>query len=257
MNLLKKLFRKETVQDKLEKNKKLIQNLLAYNNNPDDEKYQVVFQGLFNDDFYLLVPSENDGQKTNLEAGDDFTITSMHQQDGMLSMVVFSSEKALLEWSETGSEYTLMKAQDVIGLCEEYSVSRLVIDPNQATMFSMERNRENVETEVLEEDIEVQVGPMAKPIGGSLLQKLLTNFKRTESIEEAYQYVMVRNQEAILMIGFKLSVYSDFSRKACMDTIINSMENEELDMPLELFFLEDPSWYETVKNINNSLIYRK
>ena len=155
------------------------------------------------------------------------------------------------------SDFTVMNSKDVLEFCQIHRIDRIVIDSRQPTMFVLERNRENIKTETIQKETQVMVGTPSKLISGSLLNKLKTNFSKVDSIEEAFQYAMVRNNESILIIGFKLSVYSDNSRTACINAIQNSMENEQLELPLELFFLEDENWYNTAKGIENSLMYKK
>ena len=124
-------------------------------------------------------------------------------------------------------------------------------------MFVLERNRENIQTETIQEETQVTVGTPMKPISGNLLQKFQTNFSKVSAINEVYHYAMLRNNESILMLGFVLDTYSDNSRAACINSIQNSMDGEQLELPLEMFMLNEEGWLQTVIGIENSLIYKK
>ncbi|WAC03035.1 hypothetical protein N7U66_05235 [Lacinutrix neustonica] len=162
-----------------------------------------------------------------------------------------------MKWTGKVTEYTAMKGKDVVDFCQANGIDRVVIDSDMPTMFVLERNRENIQTETIQEETQVTVGTPMKPISEKLLKKFQSNFSKVSVINEVYHYAMVRNNENILMLGFVLDTYSDNSRAACIGTIQNSMKGEKLDLPLEMFMLNDEGWLQTVKGIENSLIYKK
>ena len=264
MKLFDKLFGKGKSKDtnrSPQSNEDLKSDLLRYNENQNKVAYGQIVNKLMRGDYLLYLPSVNDGESDNkwrtLQEGANLKLKSVFNMDGLNVLGAFSSEESLSNWIQEKSDFTVMNSKDVLEFCQTHRIDRIVIDSRQPSMFVLERSRENIKTERIQEETKVMVGTPSKPISGNLLNKLKTNFSKVDSIEEAFQYAMVRNNESILIIGFKLSVYSDNSRAACINAIQNSMENERLELPLELFFLEDENWYNAAKGIENSLIYKK
>jgi len=241
----------------------LTSDLLAFNQKANEDDYIKIVQKLNDGDYNLVLPSKNDPSKSTpsqwktINKGDSLTLKSVFDVDGFKVLAAFSSEATMTSWSNSQLEYTTMKSDDVLEFCQSHQIHKIVIDPNQPSMFALEREPENIQQETIKEDSKVLVASPAHPIQGELLEKLIRNFKTVNAIEEAYQYIMVRNDESIFVIGLNLSKYTDESRKACFQAIQNAMDNVKLDLPLEMFFLENENWYETVKGIQDSLMYRK
>lgn len=247
--------------DKKPDNIKLIRLLENYGKNQSQENYQKVFNELVDGNSLLILPSVNDGKpKDNWETikkDSTLKLTSVFDQDGLKVLGAFTTPEKLVEWTKTETEYTAMKSKDAIDFCQTHGIDRIVIDTDSPTMFILERNRENVKTETIQEDTQVQVGVPINPISGKHLKKFQQNFSKVNVIEEVYHYAMMRNNESILMLGFKLDTYTDNSATACIHSIQNSMDEETLDLPLEMFMLDDDEWYQTIKGIDNSLIYSR
>ncbi len=261
MGILGKLFGRKNAQREKPSNDKLSELLEGYALDPSKENYTEVINEIMNGNSFLIVPSVNDnpgkGEWSTLEKESTLQLTSVFNLDGLKVLGAFSNEQSLLEWTKGKSEYTAMYGKDVLDFCQVNGIDRIIIDSDQPTMFVMERNRENVTTETIKEETEVQVGTPINPISGDLLEKFKSNFSKVASILEVYQYAMSRNNENILVFAFRLTAYNDNSRTACINSIQNSMEGEKLDLPLELFFLDEESWYQTAKGIENALVYEK
>ncbi len=242
-------------------NRELNRLLEKYGENQSNENYKKVFNELMQGNSMLVLPSINDGESRNnwttLQKDSTLKLTSVFDQDGLKVLGAFTSPEKLVEWTKKETEYTAMKSKDVIDFCQAHGIDRIVIDSHTSTMFVLERNRENIKTEIIQEETQVTVGTPMKPISGNLLKKFQTNFSKVSVINEVYHYAMVRNNESILMLGFVLDTYSENSKVACLNSVQNSMEGEELDLPLEMFMLNDESWLQTIKRIENSLIYKK
>lgn len=253
--------RKSSAEDKNPNNNKLIALLEKYNRNQNSENYKEVFEEIVNGNSFLILSSVN-GNGTNnewktLEKESTLNLTCVFDQDGLMVLGAFTSSEKLVSWSKEATEYTAMKSKDVIDFCQANRIDRIVIDSDLPTMFVLERNRENVKTETVQKSTQVTVGTPINPISGELLKKFHHNFSKVSVIKEVYHYVMVRNNESILMLGFVLDTYTDNSITASINSVQNSMEGEKLDLPLEMFMLDDQKWYETVKGIEDSLIYKK
>jgi len=261
MGIFDKLFgTKKTVSENPD-NSKLIRLLEKYGKNKSQENYQKAFNEIMEGHAILVLPSVNDGESkdnwTTLKKDSTLKLTSVFDQDGLKVLGAFTSPEKLVEWTKEETEYTAMKSRDVIDFCQAHGIDRIVIDTDMPTMFVLERNRENIQTKTIQEETQVTVGTPMKPISGNLLQKFQTNFSKVSVINEVYHYAMVRNNESILVLGFVLDTYSENSRTACINSIQNSMSGEQLDLPLEMFMLNDEGWLQTVKEIEDSLIYKK
>ena len=264
MGIFDKLFgakKKDSEINESPDNTKLIRLLEKYGKSRTQENYRKSIEEIMYGNSMLVLPSINDGApKENwetLEKGSTLKLTSVFDQDGLKVLGAFTSPENLLKWTGKVTEYTAMKGKDVVDFCQANGIDRVVIDSDMSTMFVLERNRENIQTETIQKETQVTVGTPMKPISGNLLKKFQTNFSKVSVINEVYHYAMVRNNESILMLGFVLDTYSDNSRTACINAVQNSMEGEKLDLPLEMFMLNDEGWLQTVKGIENSLIYKK
>ena len=264
MGIFDKLFgkkKKAFENDKAPDNAKLIGLLEKYGKNQSQENYQRAFNEIVEGNSLLILPSVNDGEpKDNwetLKKDSTLKLTSVFDQDGLKVLGAFTTPEKLVEWTKSETEYTAMKSKDVIDFCQAHGIDRIVIDTDMPTMFVLERNRENIQTETIQQETQVQVGTPMNPIAGEHLKKFQSNFSKVSVIQEVYHYAMLRNNESILMLGFVLETYSDDSRAACINSVQNSMDGEKLDLPLEMFMLNDQGWLQTVKGIENSLIYKK
>lgn len=263
MGIFDKLFgsKKQSTENENPDNIKLITLLEKYNKDQSPENYKKAFNEIVNGNSFLILSSvnneeTNDNWKT-LEKDATINLTCVFNQDGLMVLGAFTTPEKLYEWAKKATQYTAMKSKDVIDFCQTNRIDRIVIDSDLPTMFVLERNRENIKTETIKKSTQVTVGTPINPISGELLKKFQYNFSKVSVIKEVYHYVMVRNDESILMLGFVLDTYTDNSKTASINSVQNSMEGEKLDLPLEMFMLNDEGWYETVKGIENSLIYKR
>ena len=264
MGIFDKLFgtkKKTSENNENPDNTKLIGLLEIYGENQSQENYQKALNEIAEGNSLLILPSINDRESQDnwktLEKDSTLKLTSVFDHDGLKVLGAFTTPEKLVKWIKKETEYTAMKSKDVIDFCQAHGIDRIVIDTDMATMFVLERNRENINTETIQEETQVQVGTPMNPISGEHLKKFQANFSKVSVIKEVYHYAMIRNNENILMLGFVLDTYSDNSRAACINSVQNSMEGEKLDLPLEMFMLNDEDWYQTVQGIENSLIYKK
>lgn len=264
MNFLKKLFCNnkptEDEQKKDPENTKLNYLLDIWGENPSNENYEEVMNEILNGDCFLLLPSVNESESGVWKTAEENTmlnLTSVFNLDGLKVLGAFSNEKALVEWAKQPTQYTAIPTATVIEMCREQAIDRIVINSDQKNMFVLERNRENIASRAIEKDTEVMVGKPSKPLQPHILEKLVSNFRQVQTIDEAYQYVQVMNEETSLVLGIKMSVVSDNSRAALYNALNNSLNNEKLELPLDIMVLETQDWLNTVRGIENSLFYKR
>ena len=82
----------------------------------------------------------------------------------------------------------------------------------------LERNRTNIKTETIKEETTVQVGTPNRPLERNILQKLIEQFKRVDTIDEVYQYGQTKNNEFSIVLGFKLLTNSDNAKTATINS---------------------------------------
>lgn len=124
-------------------------------------------------------------------------------------------------------------------------------------MFVLERSRENIKEHTIKQDTQVQLGTPNKPLNSSITQKLIDNFNKDNTISEVYQYGQTKDGEFSLVLAFKLTTYSENAKKAAINAVQNGLHNETVDQPLDLFFIETNDWYDSIRRIENSLLYKK
>jgi len=255
MNLFKKLFGK-----KLD-NTILLSLLDNYSKQPSDKNYQAVLTELLNGQCYLLTPTVNDGTETGewttLQKTSTIRLNGIFNLDGLKVLGAFTDEKALLAWAKKPTQYTAMGTDAMFDICKNLGIGRVVINSDQPNMFVLQRNLENVTSMTIEEETKVQIGTPAKPLPKDILDKIIANFKQVNTIEEAYQYLQVMNNESSIVLGIKLSIISENSHLAVQNAVTNAIENKKLDLPLDVMILQTDDWLNTVRNIKDALFYKK
>lgn len=261
MGLFDKLFGTKPKQTNPE-NSKLFELLAIYQRqNGKGDSYKNVVLELMNGNSFLLLPSENDNENSDTwtTAQNDTTLklTCIFNLDGLKVLGAFTDENALLNWTKKPTQYTALSSKDVMKLCEDNLIERIVINSDLPTMFVLERNRGNIKTETIQKDTTVQVGTPNLPLDNRIIQKLIEQFKRVDIIEEVYHYEQTKNNEFSLVLGFKLTTISDNSRTATINCVQTALQGEKIDQLLDLFFIEEEGWYNTIKNVQNSFLYKK
>jgi len=241
---------------------KLPQDLQDYHRTTNNSQgYNQIVQKLIDGEYVLFLPTQNDGKADNqwktLAQGSELKLKSVFNLDGLKVLAAFSSELALSEWSQNPSTFSAMSSDDLLSLCESNGIDRIVIDSKLPTMFVLERSRNGVQTDTVQQATTVSIRPISQAINVRFIQALSKHAHAVTSIDEIYQFEMERNDEEILTLGFKLNVYSDNSRQACIHAIQNSLEGDKFHLPLELFFLDDQNWYGAVSKIPGSLLWRR
>lgn len=228
--------------------------------NGAENSYTNVILELLQGNSFLLLPSVNEdnseGWKT-IEKEQQLKIASIFDMDGMKVLGAFTDDEALLDWSKREMQYTAIPSKDVLDLCEANGIGRIIINSGQPNMFVLERNRDHVKTQTLKQDTQVLLGMPKDPLPEDILEKLRKSFQKTEIINEVYQYGQSIGAEFNIVLGFRLSIYSENSKKASMDAIQNALKDVEISHPLDLYFIEDEGLFKSIKNIEGSLIYSK
>jgi hypothetical protein len=124
-------------------------------------------------------------------------------------------------------------------------------------MYVLERNRQNISTRTVEKDTKVLIGTPINPLKQHIIDKLVANFKKVDTIEEAYQYAQSMDGESSIVLGIKMSVISDNSRAALHNALNNALADEQVQSPIDIMLLETDDWLQSVRNIENSLFYRQ
>jgi hypothetical protein len=266
MNFLKKLFGSSASKSEISKNQnpdntRLTYLLDIYGQHPSNENYRAVIDEITSGNSFLLLPSVNDNGNTNgwqtAEAGTTINLSSIFDLDGLKVLGAFSDPNALVKWTNRVTQYTAIKTQDLVDFCRQNNVDRIVINSDQKNMFVLERNRENITSRTITESTQVLVGTPITPLPQSTIDLLVKNFKRIDTIEEAYQYAQQMNEETSLVLGIKMSVVSDNSRAALQNAINDSLSGIDIGVPIDIMLLEDEGWLSTVRNIENSLFYKR
>lgn len=261
MGLFTKLFKNEQQSDNPD-NAHLLELLDIYQKKNGQNSYEDVLNELLNGNSFLMFPTQNDknsiiDQWKTATTNTKLKIRSVVNIDGLKVFGVFTDEESMLSWTKSKSEYTALRAQDVLKMCQDNNFDRLVINTGLPNMYVLERNRENIQSHTIMEDTPVQIGTPNNPLPANIVNKLIENFKKVTTITEAYQYGQLNEKEFSIVIGIKLSVNSDNARNASINAIQNALMNETVAQNLDIFFIETDDWYNSIKKVNNSLVYKK
>lgn len=235
--------------------------LNSYREQPNDFAYQAVMAELLNGSSFLLTPTLNEintgGDWITLNKGTRLKFTGIFNLDGLKVLAVFTDEESMLNWSKEPRQYVAINTETIFDICKDMGIARVVINSDSPTMFVLQRNLENVTSRIIQEKTPIKVGTPSKPLRPEVINKLKDNFKKTDTILEAYQYMQEMNTELSIILGIRLSVVTENSRLAVQNAVQNSIESEKLDYPLDVMILETDEWLKTVKGIQNSLFYTK
>lgn len=267
MNFLKKLFggsdnkKAETNENKNPDNTRLTYLLDIYGQYPSNDNYRAVLDEITDGNSFLLLPSVNDTDNSiswkTAEVGTTLNLSSVFNLDGLNVLGAFSDEIALVKWAERETQYTAIKTQDLIDICKQNNIDRIVINSDQKNMFVLERNRENITSKTIQEETKVLVGTPINPLPKAAVDLLVKNFSKVNTIEEAYQFAQKINEETSLVLGIKMSVVSDNSRAALYNALNNSLPGINVGMTIDIMILDDEGWLSTARNIQNSLFYKR
>ena len=261
MGLFDKLFggtKKQTTPE----NSKLFELIEIYQKqNGEGDSYKNVVLELMNGNSFLLLPSQNDNELstswTTTKTDTTLKLTCIYNLDGLKVLGAFTDEQSLLNWTKQPTQYTAVSSKDILKLCEEQLIERIVINSDQPNMFVLERNQQNIKSETIKEETTVQIGTPSRPLDNRIIGKLIENFKRVPTVDKVYQYGQTKGDEFSIVLGFKLSTFSDNAKTATINAVQNAMQGEQIDQLLDLFFIEDEGWYQTIRNTEKSLIYTK
>lgn len=262
MGLFNKLFGNKTKTDNPD-NTKLLSLLNKYwKENGAGDTYKNVVLELMNGNSFLMFPTQNDTNTdpdkwTTAEKDTTLKLASVVNLDGLKVLGAFTDEQALLAWTKKPSQYTAMRSKDVLKFVQDNGMDRIVINSDQPNMFVLERSIENVKEHTIKQDTKVQLGTPNRPLNKPITQKLIDNFKKDTTVSEVYQYGQTKDGEFSIVLGFKLTSNSDNAKKAAINAVQNALQGETLDQPLDMFFIETDSWYESIRKIENSLLYRQ
>jgi type III secretion system (T3SS) SseB-like protein len=267
MSFLKKIFGRQDAptkgkDDKHPDNTRLIYLLNIYGEHNSEKNYEQVLNEILDGNAYLLLPTINDGKNksgswTTNKVGDTLKLTSIHNLDGLKAIAVFSDEKALFDWAKKTTEYTAVPTQVLPDLCRQMGIVSVVINSGQKNMFVVERNLDNFKSRTILKETPVKIGAPSQPLSPQIIKKLAENFKNVSTIEAAYQYAQLMDQEFSIVLGICLSSESDNSKTALHNAISNALEGEVLKTPVDLMVLNNFSLIDSVKNIPNALFYSR
>ena len=227
-----------------------------------EDTYRKVMLELMNGDSFLMFATENEtatvtDKWTTAQKGAILKIASLINLDGLKVLGAFTDESSLVNWTKKPSQYTAMRSRDVLDFARENGIDRIVINSGGHNMLVIERNKENIKEHKIEKETSVQIGTTSKPLSQIIIKKLIDACKKNNTIEEVYQYGQLKEEEFSIVIGFKLAIYSENARKAAINAVQNALENEITESPLDIFFIESEAWYESIKRIDKSLVYKK
>lgn len=143
MGILKKLF-----GNKIPDNTKLLALIDTYwKAAGGGQTYSQVISELTTGNSFLMVPINNDfgaDYKRWKKTEKKFTllITSIKDVDGIKVLGAFTDEQSLLQWTKQPGMQSSMRSQDILKLCAENGVDRIVINNSQPNMFILENDRQ-------------------------------------------------------------------------------------------------------------------
>lgn len=254
MGFLSRLFNRDKNR---EANNKLLNLLQKYS---DDKTAKTAFADVINElmdgKSQLLIltkapPSENPDGSVRLEVAskiNDFGDEIYH---------VFTDEEALKQAQPGGGYFVSMASQVILQMATDQGVGIIVINPDLPTMFVLQKSpKTGVANHTLKAGTPIKIGYPEKPLSDSIVKKLRARFEKIKAVSEAFQYAQDANGEFSLVLAVKLSESTEDIRGAVVRAIQLSLENENLETPLDLNFI-DESWDSEDPSLQNLFLYRR
>lgn len=262
MGIFNKLFGNKAKTDNPD-NSKLLGLLGEYlKNNGSGDTYKNVVLELMNGNSFLMFPTQNDAntnpdQWTIAQNDTTLKLASVVNVDGLKVLGAFTDEQALLAWTKSPCQYTAMRSQDVLKFAQENGIGRIVINSDLPNMFVLERSKENVKEYTIDQGSNIQLGTPDRLLSESIARKLIDSFRKDNAISEVYQYGQTADGGFSIVLGIVLTTNSENVKGTIFNIVQNALHNETLDQNLDVFFIETESWLNSVKSIQNSLLYKK
>jgi hypothetical protein len=264
MSIFKSFFKHSDAGDPykgLPENKQLLGHIAEWYRLPSDETYKKAIMELMEGKPTLLLPSVN--TESNIKPGGwqisdantSLKLTCIYEIEGLKALGAFTDEEALSTWSAGRAEYVALKSDDVLKLCEQNGIVRLVINSNCYNMFVVHRSRAEIKPRTIPPCTTVRVGTPERPLPRRIIEKIRSGFTSNSNIIEAYEYLNSYADEFSLIIGIVLAVDSGEGRSAATFLVQDALRGEDLEQPVDMFFLQDTEWLQTVKQISGSKFY--
>jgi hypothetical protein len=249
----------------LSDNTNLIKLLDICSQNRSQETMDNVLKELQTGNSTLFIPSQdNNNRSSEWEVQESGKTLSWYlfNQHGLKVLAAFTGTDTMLKWSKgTSVHYTEMFSKDVLKLIAEGKageIDRILINPNNLNVFPIDRQIVKTDLYNFPSDGKIYMGTPAKPLTSNLISKLKENFKKVDSISDAYQYCQSSKDESAIVIGIKLSIDSMNSRQAAQLAFEKSMLNANAeDGTILMHIIKDENQYNIIKGIKDSLIYKR
>lgn len=262
-----RLFKKDLNKgiDKQRNNEKIISLIARWWQNNNEKTYSAVVKELLEGNSYLLLPSQNDESGNNewhvSEKDSSLKLTSLFNKDGLKVLGAFTDEESILQWAKEALSYTAMLSKNVLSLCENENIGRLVINSgSENKSFFLEQSVGKTKEYIIEKNNKIRVGAPARPLNDRIIKKLVSSFQSIDTIQEAYQYCQTtdKNKDQSIMIAVKLSKISRDSKLAVTQAIQQAIENETFtDQFVDTHVIKTEEDYQIIKGIDNSLFYKR
>ena len=226
------------------------------------ETYKNVVLELMNGNSFLILPGSSgledrsDGWITTDEKK-TLGLASIYNLDGLKVLAAFTDERALLDWAKKPYTYTSMRSQDVLQLCEDNGIARIIINNSSSNTFVLEKDRSTTHEFTIPEKEKLLLGIPETPLDKSIIEKLITRFRNLDNILEVYHYGQTKDNEFCLVLAFILEKISENGEKAVIDAVGEAIANETLQYPLDVFFIETQEWKDQISHIEGASIYRR
>lgn len=259
MSFFRNLFvSKKAAKDTPPENNQLLQLIRAYNANKTMDHYKPVLQELKSGPAHLLLPcnhissSRQHGQ-TMLD-DEEVELTSVFDREGTVILGAFTAEKPLFEWAQGETPYKKISGQNLLLFCQKRGVDRIVIDSNQPTEFILEQQ---IKPGNKSGKVRAKIKTPKPPISAENITRFQEKFRALYFIQEVYQFEIIKEDETILNLAFRLDEHNAENRNSCFNTVQTVIKNTEASRRINVILLDNEVLYQAAQKIENSLIYTR
>lgn len=262
MGFLNKLFGGEYADDKPPlKNDRLVQLLQTHRANKTSENRQHVMRELQRGFARLILPAVDAETGKKPSRDEEIELTSLTDIDGVITLFVFTKEEALWAWARQWTHYTVMRTSALLDYAMNLGVECIVIDHKEPTKFVIQRHIEATNDNPVE--FSSVITHSTHPIEEPLLTNLKKKFVRMPEVLEVYQFSLTKDgyTQTELQLAFKLEENDADTRVDCLhvvqDTMREMREEFRYQYPINLIYIDDEDQYRAIKEVQDSLIFKR
>lgn len=177
--------------------------------------------------------------------------------EGLRIIYAFTNEERLIAWAGKNIEFAEWETQKLLIGGELARISIIIIDEGTEDVLHIKRDNSYLQKPNNTDWATCTFHPLNNEEILQELRLLIDYLGREHIVEELFTYLKTDMDETCVEIAVSLSNNSDDAILAFEYAIMDALEKVDLKFMIDFVFIENIEVYEYIKNIENSLVYKK